>query len=296
MLLFSAQVVALIGTGLTTLALSLLAYDLAGGDAGLVLGTALAVKMLAYVGISPVVGAFAHRLPRKPLLVALDLLRAAIVFCFPFVDALWQIYLLIFLISACSAGFKTVFQAVIPEILPTEQEYTRALSLSRLAYDLENLLSPALAALALTLFSYHGLFAVNGVAFVISALLVISAVIPAGSFVIVNSVVYVRDFLGGSDRDTALVFAASGAGSMLAGVLFGAVRSFPRLSSPVAGQSPFLRLKGLRRSASEPVCLLLGKLCPGKNHPIFRINNLLRNRRYLWKNMMLLLLEPVPEA
>ncbi|MBW8738660.1 MAG: MFS transporter, partial [Streptomyces turgidiscabies] len=44
--LFTAQVVALIGTGLATVALGLLAYDLAGADAGSVLGTALAVKMV----------------------------------------------------------------------------------------------------------------------------------------------------------------------------------------------------------------------------------------------------------
>lgn len=43
--LFTAQVVALIGTDLTTVALALLAYDLAGKEAGAVLGTARALKM-----------------------------------------------------------------------------------------------------------------------------------------------------------------------------------------------------------------------------------------------------------
>ena len=43
--LFTAQVIALVGTGLTTVALGLLAYELAGADAGAVLGTALAIKM-----------------------------------------------------------------------------------------------------------------------------------------------------------------------------------------------------------------------------------------------------------
>ena len=75
--LFAAQVIALAGTGLSTVALALLAYDLAREDAGAVLGTALALKMVAYVGIAPVVGGLAHRLARKPLLIALDLLRAA---------------------------------------------------------------------------------------------------------------------------------------------------------------------------------------------------------------------------
>jgi hypothetical protein len=39
--LFTAQVIALAGTGLATVALALLAYQLAGPDAGAVLGTAL---------------------------------------------------------------------------------------------------------------------------------------------------------------------------------------------------------------------------------------------------------------
>ena len=51
--LFSAQVIALFGTGLTTVALGLLAYDLAGPRAGAVLGTALTIKMVMYVVIAP---------------------------------------------------------------------------------------------------------------------------------------------------------------------------------------------------------------------------------------------------
>ncbi len=51
--LFAAQVIALIGTGLLTVARSLLAYRLAGANAGLVLGTALAIKMVAYAALAP---------------------------------------------------------------------------------------------------------------------------------------------------------------------------------------------------------------------------------------------------
>ena len=69
--LFLAQVIALVGTGLATVALGLLAYDLAGKQAGAVLGTALAIKMIAYIGVAPVVGAFADRLPRRAFLVAM---------------------------------------------------------------------------------------------------------------------------------------------------------------------------------------------------------------------------------
>ena len=47
--LFGAQVIALVGTGLTTIALTLLAYDLADENAGAVVGIALALKMVVYV-------------------------------------------------------------------------------------------------------------------------------------------------------------------------------------------------------------------------------------------------------
>ncbi len=257
--LFTAQVTALAGTGLATVALALLAYDLAGGRAGVVLGTALALKMVAYVGIAPLIGGLAHLLPRRALLIGLDLGRAAAVACLPFVTEVWQVYLLIFVLNAFSAGFTPTFQATIPDVLPDEARYTRALSLSRLAYDLEALLSPAAAAAALVVLSYDALFAANAVAFLASAVLVLSVRLPApapherapgtwhrigvglgaylrtprlhgllalslavaaaGAMVIVNTVVYVRDRLGGTDSDTALAFAAAGAGSMVVALM-----------------------------------------------------------------------------
>ncbi len=176
--LFAAQVVALVGTGLATVALALLAYDLAGAQAGAVLGTALAIKMIVYVVLAPVSGAVVPPHLRKPVLITLDLIRAAVALALPFVSEIWQVYVLIALLQSASACFTPLFQSLIPEILKEERDYTRALSLSRLAYDLESLLSPALAAALLTLISFHGLFAGTSVGFVLSALLVLSTTFP----------------------------------------------------------------------------------------------------------------------
>ncbi len=290
--LFAAQGIALAGTGLSTIALALLAYDLAGANAGAVLGTALALKMVAYVGIAPVVGGFAHRLPRRRLLIALDVARAGMVVCLPFVTEIWQIYLLIFLLNACSAGFTPTFQATIPDVLPDENQYTRALSLSRLAYDLENLLSPTLAAAALLVLSYDALFVTNALTFLASSVLIFSVRLPssrphergrglwhnltfgiwvyvntprlrgllalslavaaAGAMIIVNTVVYVRDQLGGTESDTAVVFAAAGAGSMLVALLL------PRLLDRYPDR-PFMLCGGVLMG----VGLLLGLAKPG---------------------------------
>lgn len=177
--LFAAQTIALLGTGLTTVALTLLAYDLAGDDAGEVVGIALALKMVVYVFVAPVIAGLLAHVRRKRLLVTLDLLRAGSVVAMLFADRVWQVYVLIVLVNACSAGFTPTFQALVPEVLADEATYTRALSLSRLAYELENLLSPALAAALLVVTGYGALFAANGVAFACSALLVVSTRLPA---------------------------------------------------------------------------------------------------------------------
>lgn len=177
--LFTAQVLALIGTGLLTVALGLLAVEVAGDDAGIVMGTALTIRIIAFVTISPVMSALVNRLPRTTVLVGADAVRAAMALCLPFVTDPWQIYLLIFGLQAASATFTPAFQATIPQVLPDEDDYTAALSLSRLAYDLESLLSPALAAVLLTVMSYHNLFMGTALGFVASIALVIWARLPA---------------------------------------------------------------------------------------------------------------------
>jgi len=224
--------------------------------------------------------------------------------CLPFVTEIWQIYLLIFLLNGCSAGFTPTFQATIPDVLPDEAQYTRALSLSRLAYDLENLLSPTVAAAALVWMSYNGLFTANAVAFLGSALLVFSVTVPSpqpeeqvagiwykltfgvraylktprlrallalslavatgGAMVIVNTVIYVRDRLGGTESDTALAFAAFGTGSMAVALLLPRLldkspeRPFMLAGGFLLAGGLFMGLAELNFLALLPVWFILG--------------------------------------
>lgn len=256
--LFLAQCVALLGTGLLTVALALLAYDLAGKDAGIVLGTALAIKMTVYVIVAPVAGALVANLPRRTVLVSLDLVRAAIAVMLPFVTEIWEIYVLIFFLQSASAAFTPTFQAIIPDILPDEEDYTKALSLSRLAQDMESLLSPLFAGVLLGFITFNLLFVGTSVGFVLSAALVIITTLPmvgaptahsfrerltrgiriyaatprlrglmsinlavaaAGAIVIVNTVVIVQGMLGLGERDTAMALASFGGGSMLVALI-----------------------------------------------------------------------------
>ena len=261
--LFTAQVVALVGTGLLTVALSLLAFELAGASAGVVLGTALTIKMVIYVALSPVIATLASNIDRKLVLIAADVVRALVALSLPFIDSIWQIYALIAVLQTASATFTPAFQAVIPDLLPDERDYTNALSLSRLAYDIENLLSPAIAGLLLTVVAFHWLFIGTFLGFLISALIVLITVIPKqakgkkdlpfrqrvtkgsriylstprlrgllslnvtiaalGSMILVNTIVLVRSQFDGSERDVAVALAFYGVGSMIAAFILPSV-------------------------------------------------------------------------
>jgi len=269
--LFAAQIVALAGTGLATVALGLLAYKLAGADAGAVLGTALAIKMVAYVGVSPIARAYLENVSSRRVLIGLDLVRFTLAASLLLVTEIWQIYVLIFLLQSASAAFTPTFQAVIPEILPDETDYTNALSMSRLAYEMESLVSPVIAAALLTLVPFNYLFVGTAVGFLASAMLVYACIFPkspqkpadspfrervtrgirifmatprlrgllalnltiaaSSSLVIVNSVVFVRAHFGRDENDVAIAFAAFGAGSMASALLL------PRLLERVHDRS-----------------------------------------------------------
>lgn len=265
--LFSAQIIALMGTGLLTVALGLLAFDIAGAAAGRVLGIALTIKMIAYVGISPITTAWTANLSPKQVLITADLVRAGIAVMLPVITEAWQIYVLIFILQSASATFTPTFQAVIPVVLPDEDDYTNALSLSRFAYDLEALISPMLAAALLTVMNYHNLFLGTVIGFLASALLVTATpslahkntahtsfinratrgmqeflrnqelrglmgtnltVAAISAMVLVNSVVVVQGILERPQADLAILLASYGGGSMV--VALGMPRLLRRVS------------------------------------------------------------------
>ncbi len=251
-LLFAAQALSLVGTGIATFTLGLLAYDMAGAAAGQVLGTLLAVRMLAFVIISPFANVLLGGMPRRRCLVLLNLARALIIVALPFVTNLWQVGGLVFLQQACAATATPLFQATFPDVLTNERQYTQALSVSRLVYELEAFISPAVAALLLTIIPFRFLFWGATLSFGGAAAILALAAIPnaqpvagvlrrlwrgfrvygdmpalrglmalnlaiatTGAMILVNTVVYVRGFLAGSDQGVAWLLTAYGIGSLL---------------------------------------------------------------------------------
>jgi MFS family permease len=168
-LLFTGQAFSLVGTGLLTVALSLTAYRLGGAaEAGRILSLILALKMIAYIGIAPLGEVLLSGMRPKQALIALNALRMLLLPPMALIDSANGLMAITFIFFAVSATFTPLFQATIPVILTDEQTYAKALSLSRLAYTLESVLSPVLAGLALAVVTEASLFPLAAVAFAAS--------------------------------------------------------------------------------------------------------------------------------
>lgn len=256
--LLSAHIVALLGTGLATIAIGLIAVDIAGADAAGALGTILGIKMVTYLLLAPWAPTIARRLGAKRLMISADAIRALAALALPFVGDLATAYALVFVLQATSAFFTPTYQATLPLVLTREREYTGALALSRLAYDLEALASPTLAALLLTVAPASALFVGTGAGFLGSAALIASVALPrvrtaappsirhevtqgarlilrtpalragqllqltvaaGGSVCLVLTIPLVRTVLDGTEAEAAGLMAAFGLGSIVAAAL-----------------------------------------------------------------------------
>jgi len=252
-----------LGDAFTWVALALLAFELAGAKSGAVLGTALTLRVTAFVLFSSLGGVLADRMNRKALMVGADLARVVIIGLIPFTTEVWQVYILMFLLNAFTAIFTPTFQATVP--LVAKQDYPQAIALSSATNELLGVLGPGLAGGLAALLGGRSLFWLDGVTFTISALLILAlraglqvkTVIASdalhwrdlrqgtqrlwvdpllryalllelvaaisGAWVLVNTVSYVKGDLGLGDVQYGWVMAAFGVGATLAALAAGAL-------------------------------------------------------------------------
>ena len=129
------------------------------------LGLVFALKMVAYVGIAPAAEAVLSRLSRKAVLIGLDFGRMVLLVPMALVTEPWHVVVLAFLFFGLAAAFTPLYHATVPDILTDEPTYTRALALSRIAYTLEAVLSPVVAAALLQFLTAEALFVCASLAF-----------------------------------------------------------------------------------------------------------------------------------
>ncbi len=170
--LYLAQTINLVGDALTWLGLALLAFELAGENAGTVLAGALTLRVAAFVVLSPIAGAIADRVDRKQLMITTHLARMAIVCTLPFVTQVWQVYAIVLFLNVFYAFFAPTYTATIP-LVTTEAERPRAIALSSATYQLLGVLGPGLAGSIAAFVGTRQVFFLDGITFLIAAVLIV---------------------------------------------------------------------------------------------------------------------------
>ena len=167
--LFSGQLVSNLGDWLDYLALVvLIAYVWHRGPGSL---AALAVVIaIPWAVAAPFAGVLADRWPKRPVMVACDLARAALVLGLVFAPSIWVLLPLVFGKTLFSTAFAPAEQATIRATVP-EDDLLAANSLSQLATQAMKVVGPALGGLIVGLSSPRVAFAVDAATFVVSALI-----------------------------------------------------------------------------------------------------------------------------
>ena len=112
-----AQAISLFGDRLHQVALAVLVYALT--DSPLATGLVFVAATLPNILLGPIAGTFVDRWDHKRVLIASDLIRAALVLALPFaaaVDVL-LVYPLVFLVTAVSLFFRPAKVAVVPRLV-----------------------------------------------------------------------------------------------------------------------------------------------------------------------------------
>lgn len=293
MLLFSAQLISLVGSGLTTIGLALFAHQLVeGSSAAIVIGNALMLRILAFLMFSQFAGILADRVNRKTMLITADVVRLGLLALFPFIDSVWQIYLMILLINAATAFFTPTFDATLPDIAGREN-YVKALSLSRVAVDLEAILAPAIAGLVFALLGLKWLFWLDSFSYLLSAVLVFATVLPFKDKIIakISFVTLFQELSVGTKilfreaslkRALLLSFAEAlaGAAAIVATVIY--IKDLLLLS-----ETSFVMVMAALGLGSAITALVLGKLT-GRYESFANSHLELHGRRHRWTEQALL--------
>jgi len=172
--LWLAQVISLTGDWFNTIASVIIINRYAAS--GLAVGGLFIARALPPFLLGPVAGVVADRFDRRKILIASDLLRAAIVLCFLLVDRqerLWLLYALTVLQFSVSTFFEPARAALTPALVETD-ELLNANTLASVTWSAMLTFGGAIGGLTASLFGVRVSLMVDSASFLASAILVLS--------------------------------------------------------------------------------------------------------------------------
>jgi hypothetical protein len=171
-LLWWGQVTSQIGDGLNKVALLWFVYNLTGSALKMtVIGL---LQTLPPLLLGPIIGVFLDRLPKKRVMVWVDLARTVLVLLIPLLHAcdaltLERLYVLVFLLAIVSTIFGPALASSVPLIAPRSR-LVAANALIQTTTNIGLLVGPAISGLGIAMIGAQNVLYVNAVTFFISAL------------------------------------------------------------------------------------------------------------------------------
>jgi NRE family putative nickel resistance protein-like MFS transporter len=170
--LYVAQGISLIGDSITWLGVALLAYEFGGSHSAGILATALTLRVSAFVIFGSYAGIIADNINRKKIMIITNMCRMAIVFSLAFITAVWQLYMLIFLLNIFNAFFSPAYKATVPQLISEKKNYGNAIALSNATWQLLGILGPGLAGVLAVAWGARQIFFVYSFSFIISSAII----------------------------------------------------------------------------------------------------------------------------
>jgi len=179
-LLWSGQLVSQIGDGLNKVALLWFVYELTGSALKMtVIGL---LQTLPALILGPLIGVYVDRLPKKWLMVWIDLARTLLVLLIPVLHSLGlltlnRIYVLVLLTAIASTAFGPALSSSVPLIVPRHQ-LTAGNALIQSGVNIAVLVGPALSGLGIAFIGERNVLFINAITYFISALCLLPLRIP----------------------------------------------------------------------------------------------------------------------
>jgi MFS family permease len=168
-LLFLSTLGSSVGTLLAAIALAIDVKDRT--NSGLWVGAVLIVEFLPTIVVGLTLGPLLDRLERRSLMVAADLLRAAVFCALPFTSSAAGIVGLALVAGLATGFFRPAVYAGVPNLVP-ENELPEANALLQTVENVSWAIGPVLGGILTAAAGPHTAYWINAVSFLVSALLV----------------------------------------------------------------------------------------------------------------------------
>ena len=179
-LVWWGQLISQIGDGITKLALLWFVYSITGSPLKTtVIGMLQTIPAITF---GPLIGVYLDRLPKKPVLIGTDILRAVLIGLIPCwvpssaftVD---RLYILVFFHALATAIFGPALTAAIPQLVKRSQ-FTAANAWLQSTTSLGIIVGPALSGIGIAALSSQDVLCVNAVTYLLSAVCLMAVHLP----------------------------------------------------------------------------------------------------------------------